>query len=730
MASVVSNTSSSQTSSDKLLKCLRKFSADRVKMESDGTKWANQMIEKYVKGQINLYFQEKANIKIKEFVFTGSAFEFLKTEAADEADIMIVLRVGKNDVTFDSVVPGYYRLRAKEGSVLADKKFVNDENFVLPEKLKSWFFGLVQKAIDDGRSLTSGEELKLSSHGPAVQLDICENGGGRKLSIDLVPAFNFTEQNEHLVAKTYPQKASKKPPCDPKLLWRRSFSAKEKALLNDMDKEDHGCRKELLRIVKTVIRREPTFSKLTSYHLKTAFLSYKLSTCSVGDWHRDKLALRFLGFLEYLHERLVEKILSHHWITEVNLLDGISEATLTNMKTRLHRVLNSEKERFKILSESSTTFTTLEAAVEKCCVSEQSGNSKPSNALLNGQQQQSGDLLKLLRKFSADRVKMESDGTKWANQMIEKYVKGQINLYFQEKANIKIKEFVFTGSAFEFLKTEAADEADIMIVLRVGKNDVTFDSVVPGYYRLRAKEGSVLADKKFVNDENFVLPEKLKSWFFGLVQKAIDDGRNGTSSEVLKLSSHGPAVQLDICENGGGRKLSIDLVPAFNFTEQNEHLVAKTYPQKASKKPPCDPKLLWRRSFSAKEKSLLNDMDKEDHGCRKELLRIVKTVIRREPTFSKLTSYHLKTAFLSYKISTCSVGDWHRDKLALRFLGFLEYLHERLVEKILSHHWIAEVNLLDGISEATLTNMETRLKRILSSEPERHKILSETIQKP
>jgi len=94
------------------------------------------------------------------------------------------------------------------------------------------------------------------------------------------------------VAKPY---EGGRPVSDAELLWRQSFSLKEKKMLKKIDKED-GCRRELLRIVKTILKKETTFARLTSYHLKTAFMHYMTDTTE--NWSGDRsLEENFPGFL-------------------------------------------------------------------------------------------------------------------------------------------------------------------------------------------------------------------------------------------------------------------------------------------------------------------------------------------------------------------------------------------------------------------------------------------------
>ena len=112
-----------------------------------------------------------------------------------------------------------------------------------------------------------------------------------------------------------------------------------------MDK-DNGCRHNLFKVVKTVLKREPTFSHLSSLHMKMAFLWYNSET---KDFSNDKLAERFIEFMEFLRNKLQENVLYHFWIKDVNLLSEISASTLENMHRRLTRLLNSEQERNKVL---------------------------------------------------------------------------------------------------------------------------------------------------------------------------------------------------------------------------------------------------------------------------------------------------------------------------------------------------------------------------------------------
>jgi len=164
--------------------------------------------------------------------------------------------------------------------------------------------------------------------------------------------------------------------------------------------------------------------------------------------------------------------------------------------------------------------------------------------------------------------------------------------------------------------------------------------------------------------------------------------------------------------------LSADLVPCFQIGADSFY-VAKPY---RGRRYVSSPGLLWRQSFSLKEKSILEYMDR-DHGCRHELLRIVKTIVNRERTsLGRLESYHLKTAYMHYIKE--KRGNWtSRNSLGEHFVGFLGELQKALENGNLAHYWLGGVNVLEDIDEVVMKNMAYRLKRILNSEVERDRIL-------
>ena len=264
------------------------------------------------------------------------------------------------------------------------------------------------------------------------------------------------------------------------------------------------------------------------------------------------------------------------------------------------------------------------------------------------EQAKRGDpLTRKLRDFLEKCVKISENDRVHCRKLVKDYVKNQVMEYCRENSTLPIQRCEYTGRVYERLKTEAADEVDVMVVLNTmkpslrGEPEVMVeDKHVSGYVLLRTRQDSKL--RKYSSPEGYINPERLQNGRFrSLVHRAIN--HFNTSSPTadyirLELRDHGPAIQLDIMEYGNV-SLSFDLVPCFEIGT-DEYFVPKSVP---------DFPLFWRRSFSLREKRMLKCMDKNDHGYRHELIRIVKTILKNNRTsLGALESYHLKTAFMHY----------------------------------------------------------------------------------
>ena len=119
-------------------------------------------------------------------------------------------------------------------------------------------------------------------------------------------------------------------------------------------------------------------------------------------------------------------------------------------------------------------------------------------------------LTKKLRDFSVKYVKISEETTTRAKRLVKDYIEDQIIVYCQENSTIKILKLEYTGSFYEGLKTEAADEADIMVILGTPSSAgiEVIDSRVSGYVRLRARNAPMLSE--YLSPEGYIDAESLR----------------------------------------------------------------------------------------------------------------------------------------------------------------------------------------------------------------------------
>ena len=233
--------------------------------------------------------------------------------------------------------------------------------------------------------------------------------------------------------------------------------------------------------------------------------------------------------------------------------------------------------------------------------------------------------------------------------------------------------------------------------------------------------------RKCLSPEGYIVPRLLQNgWFTSRVDKAVNAFNDNHNSDVrLIMRYHGPAIQIDIyCRRTGEKLLSTDLVPCFEIGDgTDDYCVAKPFPLgRAKRKTVRHPKLLWRRSFSLKEKAMLKHMDR-DGGCRHELLRIVKTLVKRpRASLRKLESYHLKTAFMHYMEENPS--NWAGESsLEEHFVGFLQKMQMYLEKSYLPHYWLPSINLFEDIRPVVVAHMTARVKSLLRRKAKMNKLL-------
>ena len=122
-----------------------------MKITKEDTDQAKHVVDSYIKNGVLQYMSSNSPpLAISKQEYTGNLYQRLKTEAADEVDVMVVLQTAKQEVTKElgAGVPGFVLLKAGKDSPL--QKYTNTDGYIIPDKLRaSWFFGLVKKAINE-----------------------------------------------------------------------------------------------------------------------------------------------------------------------------------------------------------------------------------------------------------------------------------------------------------------------------------------------------------------------------------------------------------------------------------------------------------------------------------------------------------------------------------------------------------------------------------------------------
>ncbi|XP_078597639.1 cyclic GMP-AMP synthase-like receptor 3 [Branchiostoma floridae x Branchiostoma japonicum] len=288
------------------------------------------------------------------------------------------------------------------------------------------------------------------------------------------------------------------------------------------------------------------------------------------------------------------------------------------------------------------------------------------------------------------KLKLDDDQTKHAKELVRRYigaiidsVKEQIDASRPEVANhTRIEN---TGSMYEGTRFGQPDEFDIMVVID-GSEDIKSEKMTPGYARLRADQRPFLPHRfsRCLDGDKTINPTKMLDWFYGLVQRGINKISTSALDPVLKVSRHGPAVMVNIKERDG-LSIDVDLVLCIQLDEQT-YFVAKPYKPYADEPLDwslrCDPAMLWRQSFSVDETRVISSIDGA-HGCRRDCLRVLKSVFRREPGLSKFTSFHLKTVLLRM----CEEEDqWQSSNMGDRFFDLLLRIEACLEDRRLPQH--------------------------------------------
>ena len=105
-------------------------------------------MNKYVEDQVTVFCQQHSSLPILKLEYTGSVYERLKTEAADEVDVIVVLRTTRREIgVIESGTSGYVCLKARDDLLFG--KYASREVNIDPVHLRDgWFYSLVVLTVN------------------------------------------------------------------------------------------------------------------------------------------------------------------------------------------------------------------------------------------------------------------------------------------------------------------------------------------------------------------------------------------------------------------------------------------------------------------------------------------------------------------------------------------------------------------------------------------------------
>ncbi|XP_057302143.1 cyclic GMP-AMP synthase-like [Hydractinia symbiolongicarpus] len=262
----------------------------------------------------------------------------------------------------------------------------------------------------------------------------------------------------------------------------------------------------------------------------------------------------------------------------------------------------------------------------------------------------------------------------------------------------------YTGSAYEGVKTTEGElEFDIMFV--ADGNDLEFTPLPTedGYVYIHNKTGLSSLSKFADKNNNQLLPKRFLEKFYSVVDKFIDKHKY---RGIMKLRNHGPAVQMDVMHKDGRLWYSVDMVPAVETRCSHDVL-------RYVAKPLDDDEATWRQSFSKEEKKFLQNLDK-NNSCHRQVLRILKTLCKRDSTLMTLNSYLLKTV-LFHSVQHLELS-WRSSDVEKRVFSMLGIIENYITKKRLPHFYLPTVNLIHDFEPQQVRCICNRLKNLRTKE--------------
>lgn len=329
------------------------------------------------------------------------------------------------------------------------------------------------------------------------------------------------------------------------------------------------------------------------------------------------------------------------------------------------------------------------------------------------------ELVKNLRRYHREKVRLPAGDTQWAKQLV--YAHTQKLLEYCRRETGLVRNMEYAGSMYERLETRRGSEFHVMLVIKTGQDDVVVEDVVPKLYsKLKLLTGQ--ADTKlerFTDKHDYLRPERIQNWLDKLAQEWNETSKRFSDGTRMRTQRNGTAVEITIRDTNRGGSVTAQMIPCVKVEDDsgNPHYYIPCAFQECTKFElgnNAERSILWRQTFSLKERDIMCSFDRSaTRTCRLECLKILKFLISSDKKLRVFHFYLLKTAFFHYRTTEL---EWRTDQLAERFLGMLSYVQECVKRKDLPHYFLPSVNLLKGLSGTSLRVIENRLQQLLTDE--------------
>ena len=279
-------------------------------------------------------------------VLSGSTMDGTQVLDTKDVDVFLVFELPIKTVRVATLEPGY--------RMIPLRKFFNDDN----RKYDPWQFGrskdglylsplIVNRNVYDlvVRALKYHQEAHLDPY------TLKEGQAPIQITVDghtvhITPAVFLHSEDTFLVTRPY--RFDEHVTSD--MMWRMSFVAKERKLMNTMSKTDRGMRKKAFIALKALIGVEHTLTGLDSYQIKTAlFHCFDKDIDCTPRWQRNIVDNLFLDLVREIYHCFRIKQLPNFFIKDHNLLGNMDKKLLHDCTQRLCFIVNNPKELIRIL---------------------------------------------------------------------------------------------------------------------------------------------------------------------------------------------------------------------------------------------------------------------------------------------------------------------------------------------------------------------------------------------